>query len=154
MAEGTPDVTLGTLHGDLVDLKGEMGGLKAEMGGLRADVRDLKATVIAGFARMPTREQNEEMLAFLREANRRQEAGFARFGGDLRVLHLETRQFLRDQHDQNQQLLRAVLDSQRGLVDENRGLSANITGLSGDIKALIARIDAIIRGRNNGTPGG
>lgn len=77
MAEGTPDVTLGTLHNDLVDLKTEMGGLKdemsglkGEMSGLRADVRaglgDLKATVIAGFANMPARDQSAEMIRILR----------------------------------------------------------------------------------------
>ena len=140
MAEGTPDVTLSTLHDDLVELKGEMGGL-------RGDVRDLKATIITGFAGMPTREQSEETLEFLREANRRQDAGFAKLGSELRLMHLENQQFLRDQHAENQQFLRAVLDSQRVLLDEHRNLS-------GDIKALIARIDAILRRQDNGGPRG
>ena len=149
MAEGTPDVTLGTLHEDLVDLKGEVRGLRGDVGGvrgeitgLRGDVADLKATIVAGFARLPTREHHEEVLDFLREFNRLQDVRFTALDGLLRTQHLE-----------NQQLMRALADSHRRLVDENRGVSGDIKSLSGDIKALIARIDAIIRGRNNGAPG-
>ena len=164
MAEGTPDVTLRTVHNDLVNIKGEigglrgemsglrdemgglrgemselkteMGGLKTEMGGLRGDVRDLKATVIAGFSRLPTREQHDELVGFVREANRRQDAGFSELRTDLRVLHSENQELLRAQHAEHQQLLRALVDGQRILIEENRALSA--------------RIEAIIRRQNNG----
>jgi len=60
MAEGEPEVTLNTLHGDLGELKGDVRGLRGE-------VRDLKATMIAGFAGMPTRASSEEMIRLLRE---------------------------------------------------------------------------------------
>jgi hypothetical protein len=138
MAEGTPDVTLGTLHDDLTDLKGEMGGLKAEMGGLRADVRalftDLRATVIAGFANMPTRDQSDEMLRIVRENNRIHEERLARLDATVRTQHLET-----------QQALHALADAQRGLSESQQRLIE-------ENRALLARIDAIIRRRNNGGP--
>ena len=118
---------MGGLRGEMGGLKTEMGGLKTEMGGLRGDVRDLKATVIAGFARLPTREQHDELVGYVREANRSQDAGFAELRSDLRAMHVESRE-----------LLRALVDGQRILIEVNRTLSA--------------RIEAIIRRQSNGGP--
>ena len=78
MAEGNPDVTLDTLHGDLTagfaGVKAEFGDLKDEMRAgfvdLKGEIRDLKATMIKGFAGLPTRESSEEMIRLLRENNR------------------------------------------------------------------------------------
>jgi hypothetical protein len=120
------------LRGDVTGLRGDIGGLKDEM---RAGFADLKATMIAGFSRMTTREQTEEMLRLLREMNRSQEAQFADLHGYLRAQQLE-----------NQALLRQLVEGQIQLVAENRSVSS-------EVRALVVRIDAIIRGRNNGAPG-
>lgn len=164
MAEGTPDVTLDVLHQDLTsgfaDLKGEVhtgfADLKGEMRTGFADLKDemrtgfadLKGTMVTGFASLPTRESSEEMVRLLREGNRLSEARFT---------HLDVR--IREQHLETQQVLHALVESQRALTTEVRavstetkGLAAEIKSLAADIKRLIARIDALIRGRNNGEP--
>jgi uncharacterized protein (DUF3084 family) len=142
MTEGNPDVTLETLHGDLTMGFSDM---KAEM---RAGFADLKVTMVAGFASLPTRESSEDMVQLLREGNRLNEAQFTRLDVRIREQHLET-----------QQVLHALVESQRALTTEVRavstetkGLAAEIKSLAADIKRLIARIDALIRGRNNGEP--
>jgi hypothetical protein len=157
MAEGTPDVTLGTLHGDLTtgfaDLRSDMSAgfvdLKIEMragfadlkGEMRAGFADLKRTLVVGFSRLPTRESSEEMVRLLREGNRLEEGRFTQL--DLRI---------REQHLETQQVLHALVQGQRLLIEGQQGLSTEIKGLSASIKALITRIDALIRGRNNGEP--
>ena len=142
MAEGNPDVTLETLHGDLAGLRGEMragfADLKAEM---RAGFADMKVTLVTGFAGLPTRESSEEMIRLLREGNRLQEMRFTQLDGRIHEQHLET-----------QQVLHALTESHALLAGEQRGLAANVTGLSADVTRLIARIDALIRGRRNGEP--
>ena len=125
MVEGNPDVTLGTLHGDIGNLRGEVRDLRGDM---RAGFSDLKAAFVAGFAGMPTRDQSDEMIRLLRERNRLQEHRFTQLDGSLRALHVGT-----------QQVLHALVDSQRSL--------------SIDLRALVARIDAVIRRRDNGQPG-
>jgi hypothetical protein len=153
MAEGNPDITLETLHGDLTagfaDLKGEMragfADLKSEM---RLGFADMKTTLVSGFAGLPSRESSEEMIRLLREGNRLQEMRFSQLDVRLREQHLET-----------QQVLHALVEGQRvltaevrTLATEVRTLATEIKGLSTDIKALVGRIDALIRGRNNGEP--
>jgi hypothetical protein len=118
------DVTLHTLHEDLT-----------------AGFADLKATLVVGFASLPSRESSEEMVRLLREGNRLQEARFAQLDVRIREQHLET-----------QQVLHALVDGQRILTNELRMLASEVRSLSGDIKALIARIDALIQGRGNGGP--
>lgn len=62
MADPEPeDVTLSTIHG-----------------ALKAGFADVKATLISGFANMPTRESSEEMVRLLRERNQLQEEWLAR----------------------------------------------------------------------------
>ena len=112
MAEGTPDVTLGTLHGDLTDLRGEM----------RAGFADLKTTLVVGFSRLPTRESSEEMVRLLRAGNRLNEERFTQL--DLRI---------REQHLETQQVLHALVEGQRLLIEGQQGMSAAI-------KALIAAL--------------
>jgi hypothetical protein len=142
MAAGDTEVTLRTLHGDLTtgfadvkaaiaDAKGAIGDLRSEM---RAGSADLKATMITGFAGLPTREQSEEMLRILRDGNRRT---------DERFTHLDVR--TRDQHLETQQALRALVEGQRLLIEGQRSLTD-------EIRRLIARIDAFLRGRGNGEP--
>jgi hypothetical protein len=153
MTEDTPDVTLGTLHGDLADLQGEMragfADLKGEMrtgfadlkGEMRAGFADLKTTLVVGFSRLPTRESSEEMVRLLRAGNRLNEERFT---------HLDIR--IREQHLETQQVLHALVEGQRLMIEGQQSLSTEVKGLSAAIKALIARIDALIRGRNNGEP--
>ena|SRR5438552_3680557 len=146
MAEGNPDITLETLHGDLTagfaDLKSEMRAGSADLKGeMRAGFADLKTTLVTGFAGLPSRESGEEMIRLLREGNRLQEMRFSQLDVRLREQHLET-----------QQVLHALVDGQRVLTAEVRTLATEIKGLSVDIKALVGRIDALIRGRNNGEP--
>jgi hypothetical protein len=45
---------------------------------------------------------------------------------------------IREQHIENQQILRALMEGQRALHE--------------DIRALIARLDALIKGRGDGDP--
>lgn len=115
MAEPKPeDVTLNTLHQDLkggftdtksaiADLKGEV---RAGFGDLKAGIADLKVTLVAGFRNMPTREDSQEMIRLLREANRTQ---------DERLTQLDLR--IREQHLENQQVLRGIADGIRALLD-------------------------------------
>jgi hypothetical protein len=132
MAEGTPDVTLGTLHGDLTDLQGEMRtGFVDLKGEMRAGFADLKTTLVVGFSRLPTRESSEEMVRLLRAGNRLNEERFT---------HLDVR--IREQHLETQQALHALVDGQRLLIEGQQSMSAAI-------KALVA---ALMRGRNNGEP--
>lgn len=118
----------GEIRAGFADLKQEMqtgfADLKGEM---RAGFADLKVTLITGFEGLPTRQSSEEMVRLLRENNRIQEERFTQLDVRIREQHLETQQVL------------------RALVEENRGLSA-------DIKALIARLDALIKGRGDGSP--
>jgi|ERR1051326_932182 hypothetical protein len=124
MTPDEPEITLGTLHGDL--------------GAMRGDIADLKTTMIKGFAGMPTRAQSDEMLRVLREGNRRTDERLAELDVRGREQHLELDRRIREQHLETQQALRALTESQHTL--------------STDVTRLIARIDAIIRGRNNGEP--
>ncbi len=124
MAEGNPDVTLDTLHGDLAGLRTEM----------RSGFADLKTTMITGFAGFFTRDQGEEMLRVLREGNRRNDEGFTELDVRIREQHLET-----------QQALHALVEGQRLLIEGQRMMSD-------DVKAIRARIDAFIRGRSDGEP--
>ena len=110
-------------------------------GEMRAGFADLTATLIAGFASLPSRESGEEMVRLLREGNRLQEARFAQLDVRIREQHLET-----------QQVLHALVESHRILTSELRNLTSVVQVMSGDIKALIARIDALIRGRGDGSP--
>ena len=110
-------------------------------GEMRAGFADLTATLVAGFASLPSRESGEEMVRLLREGNRLQEARFAQLDVRIREQHLET-----------QQVLHALVESHRILTSELRNLTSVVQVMSGDIKALIARIDALIRGRGDGSP--
>ena len=152
MTDGNPDVTLATLHGDLGGLRGELGGLRGELGELRGELgemrtemragfTDLKVTLVTGFRSLPSRESSDEMVRLLREGNRLSAERFT---------HLDVR--IREQHLETQQVLHALVESQRGLTTEVKGVSSEVKGLAADIKRLIARIDALIRGRNNGEP--
>jgi hypothetical protein len=144
MAEGEPDVTLNTLHGDLADLKGEVVDLGGEVRTGFADVKgaiaDLKATMITGFAGLPTRQQSEEMLRLLRDGNRR---------NDERFTELDVR--IREQHLETQQALHVLIEGQRLLLEGQRTLAT-----SKDVKELTAEvrraIDGFLRGRGDGEP--
>jgi hypothetical protein len=107
MAEGTPDVTLGTLHDDLTmgfaDLRSEM----------RAGFADLKTTLVVGFSRLPTRESSEEMVRLLREGNRLEEERFTQL--DLRI---------REQHLETQQSLHALIEGQQSMSAAVKALIA------------------------------
>jgi hypothetical protein len=158
MAETNPDaVTLGTLHDDLgqgfaemragfADLRTEMrsgfADLKTEM---RAGFGDLKTTLVAGFRGLPTRESSEEMVRLLRESNRLQEERFAQLDVRIREQHLETQQVLHAVVDSQRVLLegqRALLEGQRALLEGQRALL--------EIRALVARLDALIDRRGDG----
>jgi hypothetical protein len=52
---------------------------------------------------------------------------------------------IREQHIENQQILRALMEGQRLLVESQRAMHE-------DIRALIARLDALIKGRGDGEP--
>src|SRR3990172_8199199 len=109
MADDKPeDVTLTTLHQDFADLKGE----------IRTGFGDMKATMIAGFRSMPSREQSDEMIRLLREMNRHQDERFAQLDARIREQHLE-----------NQHVLRAIAESQRALLDGQRGLQEGVRAL-------------------------
>jgi hypothetical protein len=165
MPDGTPEVTLVTVHDDLIvgfgDLKGEVragfADLKDEMRTGFADLKDemrtgfadLKGTLVAGFRSLPSRESSEEMVRLLRESNRLNEERFTQLDVKIREQHLETQQVLHALVEGQ----RALVDGQHLLVDGQRTLSAEVRGMAADIKALIARIDALIRGRNNGERG-
>jgi hypothetical protein len=143
MADQNPEeVTLNTLHEDLkggfTDVKSAIADLKGEV---RAGFTDLKATMIAGFRNMPTREDSQEMIRLLREANRIQDERLTQLDLRIREQHLETQQTLRGIADG----IRALLDGQRLLLDGQRALHE-------DIRALIARLDALIKGRGEGEP--
>jgi len=142
MSEGTPSVTLETLHDDLAagfaDLKGEM----------RAGFGDLKATLVTGFASLPRRESIEEMVRLLREGNRLQEERFTQLDLRIREQHLESQQTLHAILEGQ----RALLEGQRALIDGQNSLIESHRALSMDIRALIARLDALIKGRGNGEP--
>ncbi|MCI0545618.1 MAG: hypothetical protein L0Z49_14440, partial [Actinobacteria bacterium] len=135
MTEPSPDaVTLDTLHEDLhrgfgdmragfADLKNEMRAgftdLKTEMStgfaDLKAEMRtgfgDLKTTLVSGFRSLPTRETSDEMARLLREGNRLQEERFTQL--DLRT---------REQHQETQQVLHALVEGQRRLVEGQEAL--------------------------------
>jgi hypothetical protein len=138
------DMTAGFagLHEDLTagfaEMRAGFADLKTEM---RAGFGDLKATMVAGFRSLPTRESSEEMVRLLREGNRLDETRFVQL--DLRI---------REQHLETQQVLHAVVESQRQLLEGQRMLGEEQRSLSADIRALIARIDGLIRGRDNGEP--
>ncbi|MBM3220811.1 MAG: hypothetical protein FJZ38_19410 [Candidatus Rokubacteria bacterium] len=153
MAEGDPEVTLNTLHGDLTEVRGAITDVKGEIADLRGEMRagfadvkgemrtgfaDLKATMISGFARMFTREQGDEMIRVLRESHRIQEARLTQV--DTRVAQVAGGAELDRQKREADIKLQVSLDR---LSEENRGLSS-------DIRALIRRIDALIRRRDNG----
>jgi hypothetical protein len=137
MAAGEPDVTLNTLHGDLVDLKGET---RTGFADVKGAIADLKATMITGFAGLPTRQQSEEMLRLLRDGNRRNEERFTQLDVRIREQHLET-----------QHALHALIEGQRLLLDGQRSLAT-----SNDVKELTAEVrrftDGFLRGRGNGEP--
>ena len=125
MADPIPkDVTLNTLHEDL-----------------KGGFTDLKTTLISGFRNMPTREESQEMIRLLREANRIQ---------DERLTQLDLR--IREQHLESQQVLRGIADGIRALLDGQRLLLDGQRALHEDIRALIARLDALIKGRGDGEP--
>jgi hypothetical protein len=146
MAEpGHQDVTLQTLHDDLTVGFGEM----------RVGFADLKATLVAGFAGLPSRESSEEMVRLLREGNRLQEARFAQLDVRIREQHLETQQVLHALVESHRILtgeVRTLAGEIRSLANEIRNLRSVVEVMSADIKALVARIDALIRGRGNGSP--
>jgi hypothetical protein len=137
MREGDPDVTLNTLHGDLTDLRGET---RAGFADVKGAIADLKATMITGFAGLPTRQQSEEMLHLLREGNRRNDERFTQLDVRIREQHLET-----------QQALHALIEGQRLLLEGQRSLAT-----SNDVKELSAEvrrfIDGFLRGRGDGEP--
>jgi hypothetical protein len=130
MAAGDAEVTLRTLHGDLTTGFADVKGV----------IADLKATMITGFAGLPTREQSEEMLRILRDGNRR---------NDERFTHLDVR--IREQHLETQQALHALIEGQRLLLEGQRSLAT-----STDVKEVTAEvrrfIDGFLRGRGNGEP--
>src|SRR5436190_24330022 len=104
MAEGDPEVTLDTLHGEVRELRGEVRELRGEVregfAGVTGEIRDLKVTMIKGFAGMPTRESSEEMIRLLRENNRMHEARLAEVDShviqvDSRVVHADARRAAR-----------------------------------------------------------
>jgi predicted nucleic acid-binding Zn-ribbon protein len=134
------------MHGELKDLRGDVkdmhGDLKAGFGEVKSAIADVKATLITGFRGLPTRESSEEMVRLLRENNRLQEERFTRLEDRLREQHLEI-----------QQILRAMVESQRLLLDGQRALLDGQRALHEDIRALIARLDALIKGRGDGSPG-
>ncbi len=145
MAEGDPDVTLNTLHGDLADLKGEM----------RAGFADLKATMIKGFSSLPTRESSEEMIRLLRENNRIQESRLVEIHDDVKGIEAQIARAdaraaalsveIREQHARLDTILTSLAESQRDLVVEGRELRT-------EMRALMRLIESIIRGRSNGEP--
>ena len=146
-----PEVTLSTLHDDLVTGFGDMRGGFADLKGeIRVGFADLKTTMVVGFRSLPTRESSEEMVRLLREANRLQEERFTGLDVTIREQHLEIQQVLRAVAEGQQRLV----DGQRRLVEGQERLSEDQRALSADIKALIARIDALIRGRDNGNAPG
>lgn len=157
MVERRPeDVTLYTLDEDLkagfADLKQEV---QTGFADLKTEMRDLKATLVTGFASLPTRESSEEMVRLLREANRLQEERFTQLDLRIREQHLETQQVLHALVEGQRILIegqQALVEGQRALADEVRRLAEEIRGLSADIKALIARLDALIKGRGDGSP--
>jgi len=138
MAEGDPDVTLETLHGDLAALEGEM----------RAGFADLKTTMITGFAGMPTRESSDEMVRLLREGNRIQEHRLTALDTQIRAQDAQ----IRAQHLETQQILHALAEGQQALNSGMQALTTQARSTSAEIHALIRRIDALIRGRSNGEP--
>jgi DNA repair exonuclease SbcCD ATPase subunit len=153
MAKRNPQrVTLNTVHHDLT-----------------SGFADLKATLVTGFANLPTRESGEEMVRLLRESNRLQEERFTQLDLRIRGQHLEVQQVLRAVVEGQRLLVegqralmegqhtliegqRSLIEAQRAMADEIRMLSGEIRSLSGDIKALIARLDALIKGRGDGGP--
>ncbi|MGH7320611.1 MAG: hypothetical protein ACRELA_13420 [Candidatus Rokuibacteriota bacterium] len=124
--EADREVTLHTLHEDL--------------GELRSDLRELK-TVVASGLRAFSPEWAGDVVRLLRETNRLNEERFAQLDVALREQALETHT-----------ILRALAEGHRQLVDEQRQLVLGQRGLSEDIRALIARIDALIKGRDDGSP--
>jgi len=94
---------------------------------LREGFADLKVTLVSGFRSLPTREDGQEMIRLLREGNRFHQERLSQL--DLRI---------REQHLELQTILRAMAEGQRTLHE--------------DIRALIARIDALIKGRDDGSP--
>jgi ABC-type molybdenum transport system ATPase subunit/photorepair protein PhrA len=135
------DVTLNTLHGDLMDVKTTLTDVNTTLTDVNTtliDVKttltDVKTTLVAGFRSLPSRESSDEMVRLLREGNRLNEERLTRLDVRIREQHLETQQV---QHA-TQQILQALAEGQRQL--------------SVELRALIARIDALIRGRDNGNP--
>ncbi len=159
MAEPMPeDVTLKTLHGDLkggfADLKqGIQTGFTDLKGEVRGGFTDLKAALIAGFRNMPTREDSQEMIRLHREANRIQDERLTQLDLRIREQHLENQQVLRGIADGIRALLdgqHLLLDGQRTLHEVLRALAEGQRALHEDIRALIARLDALIKGRGDG----
>ena len=102
---------------------------------LHQDLGELKALIATGLRAFPP-EWPGEVVRLLRETNRLNEERFARLDATIREQTLET-------HG----ILRALAESQRQVVESQRQMSE-------DIRALIARIDALIRGREDGSPPG
>ncbi len=101
---------------------------------LHQDLGEVKALIAAGLRALPPPEWPGEVVRLLREMNRLTEERFASLDALIREQALET-------HG----ILRALAESQRDLVVGQRSLSE-------DIRALIARIDALIKGREDGSP--
>jgi hypothetical protein len=154
-----PEITLGTLHGDLGRLSGDLGKLSGDLGKLsgdlgrlgetvnevktdvrevKADVRELKVMVATGFRAFPP-DWPSEMLRLLRENNRLTDTRFAQLDATLREQAVETHT-----------ILRALATGQGELATGQRELVTGQRELVTELRALVARIDALIRGRRDG----
>jgi hypothetical protein len=129
-----PEITLGTLHGDLGRLSSDLGRLGETVGEVKTDVRELKLMVATGFRAFPP-DWPSEMLRLLRENNRLTDARFAQLDATLREQAVETHT-----------ALRALATGQGELATGQRELVT-------ELRALVARIDALIRGRRDGRSG-
>ena len=108
-----------------------LGTLHQDLGELKEGIRDglgeLKALIATGIRALPPPEWPAEVIRLLSETNRLNEERFTQLDLLIREQVLET-------HG----ILRALAEGQRGLSE--------------DIRALIARIDALIKGREDGSP--
>jgi hypothetical protein len=143
-----PEITLGTLHGDLGRLSESVGEVKADVREVKADVRELKVVVANGFRAFPA-DWPSEMLRLLRENNRLTDGRFAQLDATLREQAVETHTILRALATGQGELA----TGQRELVTGQRELVTGQRELVTELRALVARIDALIRGRRDGRSG-
>jgi ABC-type transporter Mla subunit MlaD len=164
-----PEITLGTLHGDLGTLSGDLSRLSGDLSRLRGDVGRLSETL--GEVKMDVRDVKtdvrdvrtdvrdvkadvRDVKTDVRELKLMVANGFRAFPPDwpaemLRLLRENNRltdarfaqldATLREQAVETHTVLRAFANGQGELVAE--------------LRALIVRVDALIRGRRDGRSG-